>query len=90
MLVELMETVDFKSVDNSFYKISQTPIYQRLGYILEEVLDDKAQADALYEGCKNTGLTFRKTPLKKGRAAEQESATRWKIQENITLEIDEL
>lgn len=90
VLAELLETIDFKSVDDEFYKIAQTPIYQRLGYILEEVLDEKAQADTLYEGCKNAGLTFRKTPLKKGRMAEQESATRWKIQENITLEIDEL
>lgn len=90
VLAELMETVDFRSVDDSFYKISQTPIYQRLGYILDEVLAEKAQADALYKGCKNAGLTFRKTPLKKGRVAEQESATRWKIQENITIEIDEL
>ncbi|MBR4838815.1 MAG: type IV toxin-antitoxin system AbiEi family antitoxin [Bacteroidales bacterium] len=90
VLAELLETIDFKSVDDDFYKIAQTPIYQRLGYILEEVLDEKAQADTLYDGCKNAGLTFRKTPLKKGRVAEQESATRWKIQENITLEIDEL
>lgn len=90
VLAELMETIDFKSVEESFYSISPTPIYQRLGYILEEVLDEKAQADELYEGCRNAGLTFRKTPLKKGRLAEQESATRWKIQENITIEIDEL
>ena len=90
VLAELLETIDFKSVDDEFYKIAQTPIYQRLGYILEEVLDEKAQADTLYEGCKNAKLTFRKTPLKKGQVAEQESATRWKIQENITLEIDEL
>ena len=90
VLAELLEMIDFKSVDDEFYIISQTPIYQRLGYILEEVLDEKAQADALYEGCKNAGLSFRKTPLKKGRVAEQESATRWKIQENITIEIDEL
>ena len=90
VLAELMEEVDFSSVNADFYKISQIPIYQRLGYILEEVLDEKTQADALYEGCKNAKLTFRKTPLKKGRVAVQESATRWKIQENITIEIDEL
>ena len=90
VLAELMEEVDFSIVNADFYKISQIPIYQRLGYILEVMLDEKTQADALYEGCKNAGLTFRKTPLKKGRVAVQESATRWKIQENITIEIDEL
>lgn len=90
VLAELMETVDFRNVDDSFYKISQTPVYQRLGYILEVVLEEKAQADILYKGCRNTGLTFRKAPLKKGRATEQEALTRWKIQKNITIEIDEL
>ena len=59
--------------------------------MLEVILDEKRQADSLYEGCQQAGLKFRKTPLKKGKAsAGCASETRWKIQVNATIEMDEL
>lgn len=90
VLAELMESVDFSNVNADFYKIGPTPIYQRLGYILEEILKEKKQSEILYKSCRNAGLTFRKIPLKKGKIAQQEAETRWKIQVNMTIEMDEI
>ncbi len=90
VLVELMEKVDFIDIGEDFYNISQIPVYQRLGYLLEEVLGEKKQADLLFEGCKKAGLVFRKTPLKKGKATQQAAVTRWKMQVNTEIEMDEL
>ena len=91
VLAELMETVNFDGIAPEFYHVSQTPVYQRLGFMLEVILDEKRQADSLYEGCQQAGLKFRKTPLKKGKASVGcASETRWKIQVNATIEMDEL
>lgn len=91
VLAELMETVNFDGIVPEFYQVSQTPVYQRLGFILEVILDEKRQADLLYDGCRQAGLKFRKTPLKKSKAgAGCVAETRWKIQVNVTIEMDEL
>ena len=39
VLNELAETMDLNSLDDSFFKTSDIPVLQRLGYILEHVLE---------------------------------------------------
>ena len=91
VLAELMEVVDFSQAGQEFYLTSQTTVYQRLGYIIESVLEMKDQADTLFDGCQKAGLKFRKTPLKKGKNCNGlTTETRWKIQVNIQIEMDEL
>ena len=91
VLSELMEGVDFSEAEQQFYLASQAPVYQRLGYIIESVLEMKDQADILFDGCQKAGLKFRKTPLKKGKECDGLAAeTRWKIQVNVRIEMDEL
>ena len=38
VLNELAETMNLDSLDDSFFKTSAIPVFQRLGYILEHVL----------------------------------------------------
>ena len=91
VLTELMEDVDFSQAEQEFYLASQAPVYQRLGYIIESVLEMKDQADMLFDGCQKAGLKFRKTPLKKGKECGGLAAeTRWKIQVNVKIEMDEI
>lgn len=91
VLAELMDVVNFDGITPEFYNASQIPIYQRLGFILEVFLDRKRQADILFEGCQQAGMKFRKTPLKKGKGCLGcKAESRWKIQVNVAIEMDEL
>ncbi|MGM9846662.1 MAG: type IV toxin-antitoxin system AbiEi family antitoxin [Muribaculaceae bacterium] len=90
VLEELIESIDFYGIDNSFFSIYGVPTYQRLGYILEEVLDASEQADIIYEHLLALNRTMRAIPLKAGKASTySELNKRWKVYINHTIEIDE-
>ena len=90
VLEELIESIDFNGIDYNFYSIYGVPTYQRLGFILEEVLDASEQADIIYERLLALNRTMRAIPLKAGKAsAESELNKRWKVYINHTIEIDE-
>ena len=91
VLAELAEKLDFGRLDELFVKSVPISSLQRLGYILEVVLEEPKIADSLYRLLKETGLTFQAVPLKPGKPADgYELNTRWKIIVNQEIELDDL
>ena len=91
VLYELMEVVRFGKLDKTFFEYVPAATVQRLGYLLETVLDKPKQADLLYSKARAHGCKFQKIPLKHGRPTEgRETNDKWKIIVNEYIEIDEL
>ena len=88
MIINLKE--NFPDVDKLFLSKVPTSLIQRLGYLLEHVLNQKELANSLFDECKNARLTFFRIPLK-ARAADKcfSSDDRWKVIVNTEIEIDE-
>ena len=91
VLYELAESCRFKKLKANFFEYVPTPIIQRLGYLLDEALDLKKQAEDLYSITKKFGCTFRRTPLKNGKKIKSCPINKkWNIIVNEKIEIDEL
>ena len=87
---ELAESCRFKKLKADFFEYVPTPVIQRLGYLLDETLDFKKQADELYSMAKKYGCSFRKTPLKNRKStAGCPLNMRWNIIVNEQIEIDQ-
>ena len=91
VLAELVEKLEFDRLETEFVKVAPVACFQRLGYILEDVLEEQEVADALYSLLKRAGLHLQRAVLKAGKPADGcERNERWKILVNETIEIDEL
>jgi len=91
VLSELMEVVKFGKLDKTFFDYVPTASIQRLGYLLENELEQPKQADILYSKAKTHGCKFQKIPLKSGKTATDcEIDSKWKIVVNEYIEIDDL
>ena len=67
-----------------------TAVFQRLGYILEHVLERADLAETLYSKMEVAGLKFRKIPFKINKPTEGcEVDKKWKVIINQEIEIDE-
>lgn len=90
VLDDLADSMDFESLEVSFFELASAPAYQRLGFILENVLGRKNLADDLCSKMKLAGLKTRKVPFKTGKPADAcASDNKWKIIINQKIEIDE-
>jgi len=91
VLYELMEVVKFGKLDKVFFDYVPTSSIQRLGYLLENELEQPKQAEILYSKAKTHGCKFQKIPLKYSKPTEDcETNTKWKVIVNEYIEIDEL
>jgi predicted transcriptional regulator of viral defense system len=91
VLFELMEVVKFGKLDKLFFDYVPTSTIQRLGYLLENELEQPKQADILYSKAKTYGCKFQKIPLKYSKQIEGcNTDKKWKIIVNEHIEIDEL
>lgn len=90
VLYELAEHCYFKKLKSDFFDYVPMPVIQRLGYLLDEELDMKKQADDLYAKAKKFGHPFRKTALKNRNSIVGYPVNeKWKIIVNEKIEIDE-
>jgi predicted transcriptional regulator of viral defense system len=93
VLNELAEAMDFSYVEQDFFNCFNAAVVQRLGYILDEVLEQKELADTLYRKAIFSGVKFRRYPLQlisKGTTLSgYPVCNRWKIIINEQIEIDE-
>ncbi|GHT63317.1 hypothetical protein FACS189451_09790 [Bacteroidia bacterium] len=90
VLNELAESCDFSKLTKKFFEYVPTPVIQRLGYLLECVLEYQSQADNLYSCVGKYDILFRRTPLKNKKSiANCETNKKWKIIINEQIEIDE-
>jgi predicted transcriptional regulator of viral defense system len=91
VLNELAESCDFSKLTKEFFQYVPTPVIQRLGYLLENILEYQSQADNLYLCIKKYGILFRKTPLKSRKSITNCYINKkWEIIINEQIEIDEL
>lgn len=93
VLNELAEVMDFRHMGHDFFSYSNTAVIQRLGYILDEVLECTELANTLYHKAKDADVKFRKYPLKvvsRGTdLSHYDINEKWKIIINQEIEIDE-
>lgn len=90
VLAELVDVLDFEKLPKEFFEYCEGVSIQRLGYILEEVLEAKSAADALYAKWReNFGVaSARLSVLSKDAAFAH--CRRWHIDVNEKLEVDEI
>ena len=91
VLYELMDIVRFGKLDKTFFDYVPTSSVQRLGYLLENVLEHSTPANILYSKARTIGCKFQKIPLKSNKPAyDCETNEKWKIIINEKNEIEEL
>jgi hypothetical protein len=91
VLYELMEIVKFGKLDKIFFDYVPTSTIQRLGYLLENELEQSQQADILFSKAQTHDCKFQKIPLKNRKSiADCETNEKWKIVINEKIEIDEI
>lgn len=88
ILNELVDSIDFDKIDDDFFALAPTPIYQRFGYILEYILEREDLANKLKD--KMPPLTTRNIPFKISKLTKDCKIDRkWKVIINQVIEIDE-
>ena len=91
VLAELTEETDFSKVSNELLDYTSVSAVQRLGFILDNILEENEQADVLYKQLCNYEKRLNYVPLSTRSANENaEKNTRWKIYINTEIEIDDL
>lgn len=91
VIEELSEQADWKrACDNGLFQQATLSAVQRLGYILENVLQNHAQADILYSELKKRSPKFNRFPLSIRKDVEGAQVDkRWSILVNTEIEIDD-
>ena len=91
VLSELVETIDFSKNSNTLFQTASLTSIQRLGYILDYILEETKQAEMLYQQLcllnKKLGYTPHAHCLPI-RGAKRNN--KWKIIINQTIEIDDI
>lgn len=91
ILEELSEQINIKSQFASLASFVKKVTWQRLGYILEHVVEENELADELYEQIRNLPGSLMYMPF--STSAEDNTSernSRWKIKINIQIEKDDL
>ena len=91
ILEELAEQIDIKSQFASLASFVKKVTWQRLGYILEHVVEENELADELYDQIRNLPGSLMYMPL--STSAEDNTSernSRWKININVQIEKDDL
>lgn len=90
VLNELMDSMDLTNIDASFFALAPIPVFQRMGYILDNILERKDSAKILYDKIISYGIKYRKVPFKVGKPVSGcRIDSKWKIIINQEIEIDE-
>jgi predicted transcriptional regulator of viral defense system len=89
ILNELVEEMKFDQWNSTLLREVSNSSIQRLGYLMQNVLDKKEHADHIYDICKEMHKKFYRTALKsKANKKGFSQDNRWKIVPNIIIEID--
>ena len=83
--------LDFRKPGNDLWRTFKTPVIQRLGFILENILGLVESSADVYLQSKSAGVHFRKTlldPILKPSGGEFPEDEKWKIIVNCELEME--
>jgi predicted transcriptional regulator of viral defense system len=90
VLAELLESVDF-AASSDLGAYVPCVVWQRLGYICENVIGNTEKADALYAVWRSLGLRAVNTSLSPfEHRRDGELNRRWHVKVNLDLEVDDL
>lgn len=90
VLSELIDAMDISRIEQVF-PYTSTATLQRLGYLLEFVLEEKDKADELYGLLKAACSNMKKVLLSNSATVNNDAeSNRWHVNGNIEIEIDEL
>jgi len=90
VLSELADVIDFNVLCDEALLSFPCASVQRLGYLLEDVLDEGGLAEDLYLRSTEAGMKFNRANLSKGQKGMQPSFDRkWKIVVNYDVEVDD-
>lgn len=91
VLAELAEEVKPEKLNVDFVKAIPIATLQKLGYLLDEVLQRKELAEALYKAARKARIPFFTIQLMKGAGNKKYAvSSKWKIIDNVQIEIDDL
>ena len=90
VLAELVDEMRWSEQPVELLSSFNMPIVQRLGYILEHVLEEEQAAEELFALLKASGRPFRKVVLKAAKGETEYVENRWKIIDSQPIEIDEI
>jgi predicted transcriptional regulator of viral defense system len=87
---ELLETVKRSDVNKDLINYASVSTLQRLGFVLDEILNKKEIADKIFSLCKKAGTKFYLIPLKaSGKKKIEIVNEKWKLIINMEIEIYE-
>lgn len=91
VLEELAEKIDFHGASKNLFDYTSIATVQRLGYILEVILEQEEIADVLYAELRSYVKRFRYVPLSTYKPDDNvKKNTRWKVNINSIIETDEI
>ena len=90
IIEELTEQIDIKKHFRLLVPFVKSVVWQRLGYLLENIIEEKELADELYIQLRSVNHHIQYTPLSTTATSEYIARdSRWKININTQIEIDE-
>jgi len=91
VLAELCEVTDFSKLDNSYTNYIKLSTFQRLGFILDEILYQHDQADEVHRFLSETGKQLHYVKLSsKSIYPVSTISKKWKVEVNTQIELDDL
>ncbi|OFY86667.1 MAG: hypothetical protein A3F72_15635 [Bacteroidetes bacterium RIFCSPLOWO2_12_FULL_35_15] len=91
VLAELSDEMKPESLNVSFVKAIGVATLQKLGYLLDEVLEKHELAEALYKAARKARISFSTIQLMRGAGRKKYAvSSKWKIIDNVQIEIDDL
>ncbi len=90
VLAELIDSLDMYRIGDVI-KYTTITTLQRLGYILEYILEAKEEADTLMKVLKENDCNLKSIPMSTSHNKKTDAeSNRWRVNMNIDIEIDEL
>ena len=91
ILEELIEQIDIQNQFQTLVPYVKTVTWQRLGYLLDNIIEDKDNADELYNQLRSLSARMVYKPLSTS-ADDNPSVrdSRWKINVNVQIETEDL
>lgn len=90
ILAELTESIQPDAFDKNLLQHVPVAVLQRLGYLLDRVLDNQALSKNLYDALQKNEFHLFRIPLKASAPVRGfTSDERWKVIVNTTIELDE-
>lgn len=91
VLSELLENTDFNGASNELFSYTTLPTIQRLGYIVDIILEDEVQADIIYREMTKYRNKIQYCYLSNRHKRDKKIVNkRWRVYVNVEIEPDDI